>query len=146
MHVNPRHPLRSNKIARPLPGITLLELTVVILVLLSLISILFIAAQGWKRGSDRTFCIMNIQNVQKGLRSFANINGHSTRASVPGLPGMVIGPNKFVEKPPICPSSGTYTYGDTFGPDTIPPVGEVYLKCSLGTSGHVPKPKDVADW
>ncbi len=35
-------------------GMTLLELTVVILVLLSLIGILFIGARAWKRGSDRT--------------------------------------------------------------------------------------------
>ncbi|MBC7981098.1 MAG: prepilin-type N-terminal cleavage/methylation domain-containing protein, partial [Armatimonadetes bacterium] len=34
-------------------GMTLLELTVVILVLLSLISILFIGARAWKKGSDR---------------------------------------------------------------------------------------------
>ncbi len=32
-------------------GMTLLELTVVILVLLSLISILFIGARAWKKGS-----------------------------------------------------------------------------------------------
>ena len=34
-------------------GMTLLELTVVILVLLSLISILFVGARAWKKGSDR---------------------------------------------------------------------------------------------
>jgi type II secretory pathway pseudopilin PulG len=49
---------------------TLLELTVVILVLLSLITILFIGAQAWKRGSDRAICIINIQNVQKGVRGY----------------------------------------------------------------------------
>ena len=45
-------------------GMTLLELTVVILVLLSLISILFIGARAWKKGSDRAGCIMQIRNVQ----------------------------------------------------------------------------------
>lgn len=39
-------------------AMTLLELTVVIMVLLSLISILFIGARAWKRGSDRTGCIL----------------------------------------------------------------------------------------
>ena len=34
-------------------GMTLIELTVVILVLLSLISILFVGARAWKKGSDR---------------------------------------------------------------------------------------------
>ena len=49
-------------------GMTLLELTVVILVLLSLISILFIGARAWKKGSDRAGCIMNIRNVQQAVR------------------------------------------------------------------------------
>ena len=39
-------------------GMTLIELTVVILVLLSLISILFVGARAWKRGSDRAGCII----------------------------------------------------------------------------------------
>ena len=53
-------------------GMTLLELTVVILVLLSLISILFIGARAWKKGSDRSANIMNIRNVQQAVR------GHRT--------------------------------------------------------------------
>jgi type II secretory pathway pseudopilin PulG len=124
---------------------TLLELTVVILVLLSLISILFVGAQAWKRGSDRTLCIMNIQNVQKGVRSFSNLYGYSPSQSVAGLQMRVIGLGKFVESTPACPSSGTYSYGATFGADTIPPVGELYLSCSLSsTDGHVPA--NHADW
>lgn len=127
-----------------LRGMTLLELTVVILVLLSLISILFIAAQAWKRGSDRTLCIIHIHNVQKGVRSFSNMYGYGPGQSVTGLEARVIGLGKFVEKTPICPGSGTYTYGETFGPDTIPPIGELYLSCSLAGSGHVPA--EHSDW
>ncbi|MBC7980205.1 MAG: type II secretion system protein [Armatimonadetes bacterium] len=125
-------------------GMTLLELTVVIMVLLALISVLFVGAQAWKRGSDRALCIINIQQVQKGVRSFSNLYGHSPGEGVPGLQMRVIGLGKFVESSPSCPSAGSYTYGPTFGADTIPPVGEVYLKCSLATSGHVPS--NVADW
>jgi len=117
---------------------TLLELTVVILVLLSLISILFIGAQAWKKGSDRTLCIMNIQNVQKGVRSFSNLYGYGPGQSVTGLQMRVVGLGKFVEKTPACPSSGAYIYGDTFGVDTIPPIGQLYLGCSLSTTGHIP--------
>ncbi|QTN33214.1 hypothetical protein HZ994_13125 [Akkermansiaceae bacterium] len=124
---------------------TLLELTVVILVLLSLISILFVGAQAWKRGSDRTLCIINIQNVQKGVRSFSNMYGYSPGQNVAGLQMRVVGLGRFVEKTPTCPSSGNYTYGGAFGIDTIPPVGELYLGCSLSSSGgHIPS--DYADW
>lgn len=129
---------------KSLRGMTLLELTVVILVLLSLISILFIGAQAWKRGSDRTLCIMNIQNVQKGVRSYSNLYGYGPGQTVTGLQVRIIGLGKFVEKTPTCPSAGDYTYGDTFGVDTIPPIGQLYLGCSLSASGHIPT--EHADW
>lgn len=127
-----------------LRGMTLLELTVVILVLLSLISILFIGAQAWKRGSDKTLCIMNIQNVQKGVRSYSNLYGYGPGQTVAGLQVRIVGLGKFVEKTPVCPSSGIYTYGGAFGADTIPPVGQLYLGCSLSGSGHIPS--SYGDW
>jgi len=56
-------------------GMTLLELTVVILVLLSLISILFVGARAWKKGSDRAANIMNIRNSQQAMRGHQNMRG-----------------------------------------------------------------------
>lgn len=53
-------------------GMTLLELTVVILVLLSLISILFVGARAWKKGSDRSANIMNLRNSQQAMRGHQN--------------------------------------------------------------------------
>ncbi|MDB6078359.1 MAG: prepilin-type N-terminal cleavage/methylation protein [Akkermansiaceae bacterium] len=61
---------RSLKSAK---GMTLLELTVVILVLLSLISILFVGARAWKKGSDRAANIMNIRNTQQAMRGYQNM-------------------------------------------------------------------------
>ncbi len=55
-------------------GMTLIELTVVILVLLSLISILFIGAKAWKQGSDRAANVMNLRNVQVAVRGHAAMN------------------------------------------------------------------------
>lgn len=144
-----RNPNTSNVVAHRAcqngRGMTLLELTVVILVLLSLISILFIGARGWKRGSDRALCIINIKNVQNGVRSFSNMYGYSPGQSVTGLQMRIIGLGKFVEKTPTCPATGNYSYGTTFGADTVPPVGELYLECDLSTSeSHIPT--DYADW
>lgn len=59
-------------------GMTLLELTVVILVLLSLISILFVGARAWKKGSDRSANIMNIRNTQQAMRGHQNMRGLTT--------------------------------------------------------------------
>ena len=122
-------------------GMTLLELTVVILVLLSLISILFIGARAWKRGSDRAGCIMQIRNVQQAVRSYANMNGVNAGATVSGLNTLVIGAGRFVEKIPACPASGSYS---NLG-DTVPAVGTLYMTCSLATSDtHVPG--NFSDW
>ena len=53
-------------------GMTLLELTVVILVLLSLIAILFIGARAWKKGSDRSTNLINLRNCQQAMRGHQN--------------------------------------------------------------------------
>lgn len=124
---------------------TLLELTVVILVLLSLISLLFVGAQAWKRGSDRTFCILHIQSVQKGVRSYSNLYGFSPGANVPNLKNQLMGIGKFIETTPSCPGGGNYTFGQTYGVDIIPPIGSLYMKCDLSASDqHVPT--DYRDW
>jgi len=120
---------------------TLLELTVVILVLLSLVTVLFIGAQAWKNGSDRTLCIMNLQNVQKGVRSYSNIYGFDPGMTVTGLQTKVIGLGKFVETAPTCPHGGTYAYGG----DTIPTIGTLYINCSLQASANH-QPTNFTDW
>lgn len=128
-----------------LPGMTLLELTVVILVLMSLITVLFFGAQAWKRGSDRALCIIHIQNVQKGVRSYSNLYGFSPGDNAPSLQTQIIGMGRFVESTPTCPGGGNYTFGQTYGVDTIPPLGELYMECNLATSDqHVPNV--TPDW
>lgn len=64
----------SARITTAKSGMTLIELTVVILVLLSLISILFIGAKAWKKGSDRAANVINIRNVQQAVRGHAAMN------------------------------------------------------------------------
>ena len=120
---------------------TLLEMTIVILILLSLIGILAIGARTWKKGSDRALCIMNLQAVQKGVRSFSNLNGYAPGNTVAGLEGQIIGQGRFVEHPPRCPADGTYASGG----DVIPMEGSLYYSCSLATSGEH-EPSRFDDW
>lgn len=120
---------------------TLLELTVVILVLLTLIAVLFIGANAWKNGFDRVLCILNLQSVQKGVRSYADLNGRNPGDTVPGLQSEVIGVGRFVEAMPRCPGLGTYTSGG----GTIPPLGELGFECSLSASGNH-EPLNAEDW
>ena len=122
-------------------GMTLIELTVVILVLLSLVAVLFVGANAWKHGSDRVLCILNLQAVQKGVRSYSNINGRNPGETVAGLQNEIIGLGRFVEVMPECPGHGAYTSGG----DVIPALGTLYLECSLSASGSH-EPTNVEDW
>jgi hypothetical protein len=122
-------------------GMTLLELTVVILVLLALVTVLFIGGRAWKRGSDRALCIVNIEGVQKGVRGYTNLYGYNPGDLVNGLENQVIGLGRFVEVTPQCPSEGAYT---TLG-DQIPVMGTLYMTCSLAASEEH-EPTDFSGW
>lgn len=118
---------------------TLLELTVVILVLLSLVSILFIGARAWKKGSDRSCCVMNIRNTQQAVRAYQNMY-QLPEGTTLELDGTIIGPGKFIEAPPRCPTGGLY---EPVG--YIPPQGSLAMVCNLAsTQDH--NPPVNSDW
>ena len=106
---------------------TLLELTVVILVLLSLISILFIGARAWKKGSDRAASILQIRNVQQAVRSNANMTG-LTYGGVMSKAD-VIGTGKYIEIDPLVkghPAGDGYIF-EIPAPEVVPQVGVLYM-------------------
>ena len=82
-------------------GLTLLELTVVILVLLALIGILFFGASAFKKGADRAASILVIRNTQQAVRSYSNMYGASPGETVAiDLPAQLFGKGKFVSSNP----------------------------------------------
>lgn len=110
-------------------GMTLLELTVVILVLLSLISILFIGARAWKKGSDRAASILVIRNVQQAVRSYSNMNGKNAGDTDADLVTNVFGTGKFIEVNPVGtphPAGTGFTWTAANATE-IPDVGTLYL-------------------
>jgi len=123
-------------------GMTLLELTVVILVLLSLISILFIGARAWKKGSDRAANILNIRNVQQAVRAHANVRGLNEGALLASTE--IVGAGKYLNSV-IAPNSDiTYTYGTA-----VPAVGTLYLIAAYadGTStDYAPTTGSTSEW
>ena len=133
-------------------GMTLLELTVVILVLLSLISILFIGARAWKKGSDRSASILTIRNTQQAVRSYANMNGKNNGDAVAKTD--IFGVGKFVATDPttINHPGGTGLTYQILVPTLIPETGDLYLTvtgtASDGELGAYYMPTDAAtaDW
>ncbi|MFM7182053.1 MAG: type II secretion system protein [Verrucomicrobiales bacterium] len=108
---------------------TLLEITVVITVILSLIAVLFIGARAWKAGSDRSTCLVNIRNVQLAARSYQNMYAINLGAEFNNT--MIIGANSFIPQAPSCPAEGAYTFATTF-----PATGTLFMTCNV--EGHEP--------
>ncbi len=127
-------------------GMTLLELTVVILVLLSLISILFVGARAWKKGSDRAGCIINIRNTQQACRGFENMNPGVTYVA-----GDIFGSTAFL-KFPKCPTapgkaSATALVGYTFAvPKAAGETDNVALTCTATSGDDLHKAEGTDQW
>ena len=128
-------------------GMTLVEMTVVILLLLSLVAIIFTAARGWKNGTDRARCIMNIRQMQISVRAFASASNFNPGTDLElhnppvNLLSELVGAGQYVPALPTCPGNGFYF----FGGDVIPEIGHLYMTCSLaGSQGH--QPSDSSNW
>lgn len=118
---------------------TILELTVVILVLLALIGLLFVGASAWKRSSNRSGCIMNIRNAQNAVRAYQNVHALPDGASV-DIANTILGPGGYLNSAPICPGGGSYQIITQ-----IPAPGELAISCTLAGS-HDHEPDSFADW
>lgn len=127
-------------------GMTLLELTVVIVVLLSLISIIFIGARAWKRGADRSANILNIRNIQQAVRSHANLyqlDAGSSPLTSDILFDSGTGQGYLKEpKPPASTGATSYTYLTI-----VPEHGTLYVSnvAAIGAF-YAPEPGSYSDW
>ncbi len=121
-------------------GLTLIEVTLVIAVLLGLISVLFIGVSAYREGSNRANCILNISNVQKAVRSYQNLYELNVGGAL--TTDVIIGTGKMLESTPTCPSGGEY---DTA--DVVPAIGTPYLTCSKSADEDgAHRPKSTSGW
>lgn len=127
--------------AKRKPGMTLLELTVVILVLLSLISILFVGARAWKKGSDRSANIMNMRNCQQAMRGHQNM--YNLNPAAPFTDVMLIDYMRF---PANIGTAVTYTAGTVITAMAAePPANDAHLwlrPSAAGSPGTAAEPTD----
>lgn len=126
------------------PGLTVLEVTILIMVLFALIGVLFSGAKAYKRSSDRAACVMNIHKVQNAVRSYSNLNGLSPGQTLwagTDLRSELIGPDCYLEALPDCPGGGDYA---DLG-NRIPSHGELYLTCTLSDEERH-RPQRLSTW
>ncbi len=126
-------------------GITLVELSIVMLVLFSLVFLFFVSAKAWIQGSNRSTAILTMRSAQIGVRSHLQIEGKIEEESIPDLPLAIFGLDKFVYNGmnsstgepkadgefPEHPVTGlSYGFVAENG-DIVPPRGELYI-CTGG--------------
>ena len=139
------------------PGLTLLELTVVISVLLSLASLLTTGARAWKRGADRSQCLMSLRTFQVAVRSYQNIYGYTDNLEHPLEGGTsdlteILSRREFITSAQYNQAKGTQPcqgggrYSPKNDPNRFPPRGEPYLVCSLAPEPDAPRPTKTGDW
>ena len=136
--------LKHTLSTKPKSGMTLLELTVVILVLLSLISILFIGARAWKKGSDRAANILNLRNVQQAVRGHANMRTLVIGADLSSSD--IIGTGTYLNPP--TPPNADITYDGKYG-TKVPDIGTLYLNPTYGTGASAdfaPATATIVEW
>ena len=135
--------MRLNKTAvaaRFALGMTLIEITVVILVLLTLIAVLFIGANIYKTGTERAACILNIRNIHQAVRAHQNLQG--ANIGDPLDTSLIYGPGLYLDSEPSCPTN-TGGYNETA---TFPVVGMAAATCddygAAVVEDHVPANTD----
>ena len=122
-------------------GLTLIEITLVIAVLLGLITVLFLGVSAYKEGANRAECILNVSTTQKAVRSHQNLFklavgdplNHETE---------LVGEGKFLETAPECPTYGGYDW-DTI----VPAIGTPYIDCWDPNNGpEYHHPQNTSGW
>lgn len=146
------HKLLRMKIAQPrhsllkhfsTSGMTLIEISLVIALLLGLISVVFLGLGSYRKGADTARCKMQLAAVQKAVRSHANFRNLSVGDPVAAGVDIFV-PGSIMEVEPICPSGGTYAWNGT-----VSEIGTPFGDCSFsdGANTHaITGTTDIAQW
>ena len=121
------HQFRNKSSRKSISGLTLVEVTVVISILLGLLGLVaFPGVRAYNNGTNRAFCIQNIQAMQKTAHAYANMYQYDAGETVPGLIGTLIGVDGFFPKTPECPGGGSYSFLPI-----IPGEGQQFMSCTI---------------
>lgn len=125
-------------------GMTLIEISLVIALLLGLIAVVFLGIGSYRKGADKAKCKMQLAAVQKAVRSQSNMQNLNIGTALVA-DDTVFGAGKFMENKPECPSGGEYTWAAV-----VPASGTPYGNCDFAGDGatttHVLAAADTKDW
>jgi competence protein ComGC len=124
-------------------GVTLIEVSLVIALLLGIVVLLFIGVGSLRKGSDKAKCKMQLASVQKVVRAQANFK--DLAPGVTFATTEAFGAGMAMENAPSCPAGGAYTWLGA-----IPSIGNAYGACDFadtdGTTTHLLSAVDTKAW
>lgn len=143
------HTLKTRRLAHQ-SGMTLIEISLVIALILGLIAVVFIGIGSYRAGSDKAKCKMQLAAVQKAVRSAANMQNMEIGA--PMLEGSVFGAGLLLDVEPDCPNPDPLA--EYAWQTTVPAIGTPYGNCGFigadtagTTTTHVLDPlTDTVGW
>lgn len=127
-------------------GMTLIEISLVIALLLGLIAVVFMGIGSYRKGADKAKCKIQLAQVQKAIRAYSNFQNLSIGGVLATTDAF--GSGKALENQPTCPSGGAYAWLGT-----VPAVNIPYGNCDYtdadGVTTHVlttGSTGDTKDW
>jgi type II secretory pathway pseudopilin PulG len=124
-------------------GMTLIEISLVIALLLGLIAVVFMGIGSYRKGADQATCRIRLAQVQKAVRAHSNFQNLAIGAAFAQADAFGVG--KAMENAPVCPSGGVYTWLAN-----IPAINTPYGNCNYAGDGpsntHVLTPANTTDW
>ncbi|RBP36078.1 prepilin-type N-terminal cleavage/methylation domain-containing protein [Roseimicrobium gellanilyticum] len=133
-------PALHGKCPRASAGFTLIEISLVISLLVSLLAVIFFGLDVFRQGSDQATCRMQLASVQKAVRSHANLNNMKFTDPLPEDSVVFGGGSPLLAVKPECPAGGLYTWLNA-----VPAIGVPYGDCTGTTPIHT-LTGSVADW
>ena len=109
-------------------GMTLIEITLVIAILLGLIAVLFIGISAYKKGADNAKCILQMATIQKLIISYGNLNGLSSAAPA-SIADLIA--DQYISAAPKCPQLNA-SYTELLA---LPDSSTAYLTCPNALPG-----------
>ena len=128
------------RLAKRASGMTLIEISLVIALLLGLIAVVFLGLGNYRRGADKARCKIQLSQVQKAIRAYANFNNIDVGVA---LPSGAFGPGLAMEVEPTCPAAGNYSWETN-----VPATGTPFGTCDYNTGGmdHSLSTTETVDW
>jgi type II secretory pathway pseudopilin PulG len=149
-------------------GFTLIEITLVLGLTLGLATALIFGLSAFTNGADRAKCLLNMNNVQKAVRSLQNLNEFKPgeKASVLSYKTLWGSNDAFLAGKPVCPRAGggdgdadsinqddlkggkidNYKYNtEAGGAGKFPLLGHMYIVCEQNdvSDAYLHYPKEV---